>query len=88
MRFGLRSKGKTQSYRRELGGGTTQHTMSCRTTPREGTGMPPFHLVYGGEAVVPTKIEMSFMWVSTYNEDNVMKHSLELDLVEESRIKP
>lgn len=52
------------------------------TTPREGTGMTPFHLVYGEEAVAPIKIRMPSTWAN-----NVEKHSLELDLVEESHDK-
>lgn len=51
---------------------------SYRTTSLEGTGMIPFHLVYGGEVMVPAEIGMSSAQFSSYNEDNVEKRSLEL----------
>lgn len=57
---------------------------SYQTTPQEGTSMPPFHLVHGG-VVVSTEIGMAFARVSAYDEDNTEKHSLDLDLVEETR---
>lgn len=53
------------------------------TTPWEGPGITPFHLVYGGKIVVPTKIGMSSTRVNSCNEDNVEKHSLALNLVKE-----
>lgn len=52
-------------------------------SPKE-THMIPFHLVYGGEIVVPIEIEISSVRFNAYGEDNTKKHSLELDLVEES----
>ncbi|XP_042379852.1 uncharacterized protein LOC121972224 [Zingiber officinale] len=41
-----------------------------RTTPKEGTGVTPFHLVYGGEAVVPVEVGVESDRVQQYNEDN------------------
>lgn len=49
--------------------------------------MIPFHLVYGGEVVVPVEIEVTSVRVSTYGEDNGEKCVMKLDLVEESRKK-
>ncbi|XP_042460304.1 uncharacterized protein LOC122043794 [Zingiber officinale] len=53
------------------------------TTPKEGTGATPFHLVYGGEAVVPVEVGFESDWIQYYNEDNAERRLLELDLVEE-----
>ncbi|XP_074556562.1 uncharacterized protein LOC141812469 [Curcuma longa] len=44
-------------------GGSWVEELPCvlwayRTTPRESTGMTPFHLVYGGEVVVPMEVEV------------------------------
>lgn len=61
--------------------------MVYTTTPQEGIGMTPFHLVYGGEAVVPAEIGMPSPRVNTYDEGNVEKCSLKLDLVEQSHDK-
>lgn len=58
---------------------------SYHTIPQEGTGMIPFHLVYDGETLVPTEIGISSARVSAYSENNAEKHSLEMDLVEDSR---
>lgn len=43
---------------------------SYHTTPREDTSMPPFHLVHGGEVVVPVEVGISFTRVRAYDEDN------------------
>ncbi|XP_074573491.1 uncharacterized protein LOC141829917 [Curcuma longa] len=60
---------------------------SYRTTPRESTGMTPFHLVYGGEAVVPIEVGVQSYRRQHYGEDNGDKRLLELDLVSEARDK-
>ncbi|SPT17712.1 unnamed protein product [Triticum aestivum] len=41
---------------------------SLRTTPNKSTGFPPFFLVYGAEAVIPTDIEFDSPWVTMYTE--------------------
>ncbi|XP_074567100.1 uncharacterized protein LOC141823752 [Curcuma longa] len=58
-----------------------------RTTPREGTGMTPFHLVYGGEAVIPVEIGLPSPRVQAYtdSEDNAGRRLLELDFISEDR---
>lgn len=48
--------------------------------------MTPFHLVYG-EVVVSVDIRMSSAWVKAYDEDNVEKRLLELDLIGEARYR-
>ncbi|XP_042437092.1 uncharacterized protein LOC122023063 [Zingiber officinale] len=47
----------------------------------------PFHLVYGGEAVVPVAVEIESDRVQQYDADNVERRQLELDLVDETRAK-
>ncbi|XP_074561342.1 uncharacterized protein LOC141817608 [Curcuma longa] len=58
-----------------------------RTTPRESTGMTPFHLVYGGEAVVPVEVGLESTRRQFYDEDNEGRRLMELDLVTEEREK-
>ncbi|XP_042425846.1 uncharacterized protein LOC122013674 [Zingiber officinale] len=60
---------------------------AIRTTPKEGTGVTPFHLVYGGEAVVPVEVGIESDRLQQYNEENVGRRLLELDLVDEARAK-
>lgn len=47
--------------------------------------MTPFHLVYGGEAVVLIKIGMESIRISIYDKANAEKCLLELDLVKEAQ---
>ncbi|XP_042396809.1 uncharacterized protein LOC121986954 [Zingiber officinale] len=53
----------------------------------EGTGATPFHLVYGGEAVVPVEVGVESNQIQHYNENNAERRPLELDLVDEARAK-
>ncbi|XP_042418192.1 uncharacterized protein K02A2.6-like [Zingiber officinale] len=56
-----------------------------RTTPRESTGLTPFHLVYGNEAVVPIEIGVSSVKRTLYDEGNAEWRLAELDLISETR---
>ncbi|XP_042460263.1 uncharacterized protein LOC122043738 [Zingiber officinale] len=58
-----------------------------RTTPKEGTGVTPFHLVYGGEAVVPVEIGVESDRVLHYDEGNDEQRLMELDMVDKVRDK-
>ncbi|XP_042419209.1 uncharacterized protein LOC122007408 [Zingiber officinale] len=58
-----------------------------RTTLKEGTGVTPFHLVYGGEAVVLIGIGVESDRIQNYSEDNAERRLLELNLVDEARDK-
>ncbi|XP_042467652.1 uncharacterized protein LOC122050846 [Zingiber officinale] len=60
---------------------------AIRMTPKEGMCVTPFHLVYGGEAVIPVKVDIESDWLQQYNEDNIKRRQLELDLVDEARVK-
>ena len=42
---------------------------SLRTTPNKSTGLTPFFLVYGAEAVIPTDIEFNSPRVTMYTEE-------------------
>ncbi|XP_042448658.1 uncharacterized protein LOC122033622 [Zingiber officinale] len=57
------------------------------TTPKEGAGVTPFHLVYGGEAVVPVKVGVESERILDYDKDNAKRRQLELDLINEERAK-
>ncbi|XP_042386873.1 uncharacterized protein LOC121978617 [Zingiber officinale] len=54
------------------------------TTPKEATGVTPFQLVYGGEAVLPIEVGVEFDQVQLYDEENAKRRLMELDLVDES----
>ena len=58
-----------------------------RTTPKEGTGVTPFHLVDGGEAVIPVEVGVEFAQIQNYEDDNAERRNMELDLVKEERAK-
>ncbi|XP_042387717.1 uncharacterized protein LOC121979788 [Zingiber officinale] len=60
---------------------------AIRTTPKEGTGVTLFHLVYGGEAIIPVEVGVESDRVQRYDEDNVEWRQLELDLVDEARAR-
>ncbi|XP_042380224.1 uncharacterized protein LOC121972640 [Zingiber officinale] len=51
---------------------------------KEGTNMTPFHLVYGGEAIVPVEVRVESDRVKYYGEDNTERRLVELDLVDEA----
>ncbi|XP_042425763.1 uncharacterized protein LOC122013569 [Zingiber officinale] len=53
----------------------------------EGTRVTPFHLVYGGEAVVPVEVEIESDRVQQYDADNAERRQLELGLIDEARAK-
>ena len=55
-----------------------------RTTPRESTGLTPFHLVYGNEAVVPIEIGVPSTRRMLYDEENAEQRLAELDLISET----
>jgi hypothetical protein len=42
-----------------------------RTQPNRNTGVSPYFMVYGAEAVLPADIEFRSPWVENYNEDQV-----------------
>ncbi|XP_042386515.1 uncharacterized protein LOC121978204 [Zingiber officinale] len=56
-------------------------------TPKEATSVPPFHLVYGGEALVPVEVGVESNRVQHYDEENDERRLMELDLVNEARDK-
>ncbi|XP_042415351.1 uncharacterized protein LOC122004546 [Zingiber officinale] len=58
-----------------------------RTTPKEGTGLTPFHLVYDDEAVIPVEVKLESDRVQHYDKGNAERRLLELDLVNEARTK-
>ncbi|XP_042423601.1 uncharacterized protein LOC122011279 [Zingiber officinale] len=59
---------------------------ALRTTPKEGTGATPFHLVYGGEAIVAVEIEVEYDRIQHYGEDNAKRRLLELDLMDKAHV--
>ncbi|XP_074556549.1 uncharacterized protein LOC141812457 [Curcuma longa] len=60
-----------------------------QTTPRDNTGLTPFHLVYGSEVVVPVEIGCHSTRIEAYKdaEDNAHQRAAELDLITEIRDK-
>ncbi|XP_042401063.1 uncharacterized protein LOC121991105 [Zingiber officinale] len=60
---------------------------ALRTTPKEATDVTPFHLVYGDEALVPMEVEVASDRVQLYDEGNVERRLMKLDLVDEARDK-
>ncbi|XP_042455206.1 uncharacterized protein LOC122039846 [Zingiber officinale] len=60
---------------------------ALRTTPKEGTGATPFHLVYGEESIVPVEVGVESDRIQHYSEDNAERRLLELDLVDEMHTK-
>ncbi|XP_074572699.1 uncharacterized protein LOC141829184 [Curcuma longa] len=56
-----------------------------RTTPRDSTQMTPFHLVYGGEVVIPIEVGEELSKVFAYGSNNSDKRHIELDLLTETR---
>ncbi|XP_042441145.1 uncharacterized protein LOC122026467 [Zingiber officinale] len=55
-----------------------------RMMPKEGTGATPFHLVYGGEAIIPVEVRVESDRIKIYDENNAERRHLELDLVDET----
>ena len=60
---------------------------AIRTTPKEGTGVTSFHLVYGGEAVIPIEVGVESVRIQNYDDDNVERRNMELDMIDEDRVK-
>ncbi|XP_042410200.1 uncharacterized protein LOC121999607 [Zingiber officinale] len=58
-----------------------------QTMSKEGTGMTSFHLVYGGEAIIPVEVKIESDWTEHYDESNAERRCLKLDLVDETRAK-
>ncbi|XP_042396703.1 uncharacterized protein LOC121986835 [Zingiber officinale] len=56
-----------------------------RTMPWESTGLTPFHLVYGNEAVVPIEIRVPSTRRMLYDEENAERRLAEPDLISETR---
>jgi hypothetical protein len=55
-----------------------------RTQPSHNTGVPPYFMVYGAEAVLPVDIEFRSPRVENYNEDQVTEQrELEVNIAEE-----
>ncbi|XP_042444060.1 uncharacterized protein LOC122029186 [Zingiber officinale] len=54
------------------------------TIPKEGMRATPFHLVYGGETVLPVEVGVESDRIHHYDEDNAERRLLELDLVNEA----
>ncbi|XP_042436924.1 uncharacterized protein LOC122022878 [Zingiber officinale] len=55
--------------------------------PEGGDRQTPFHLVYGGEAVVPMEVGVESDRVQHYDEGNAERRLMELDLVDEMQAK-
>ncbi|XP_042466126.1 uncharacterized protein LOC122048651 [Zingiber officinale] len=60
---------------------------ALHTTPKEVTGVTPFQLMYGGEAVALVEVGVKSDQVQLYDERNIERRLMELDLVDESRDK-
>ncbi|XP_042400745.1 uncharacterized protein LOC121990734 [Zingiber officinale] len=60
---------------------------AMRTTPKEATGVTPFHLVYGSETLVLVEVGVESDRVQYYGEENGERKLMELDLVDEAREK-
>src|SRR3989337_180230 len=61
---------------------------SLRTTPNRATGQPPFSLVYGAEAIIPT--ELIYMSPQVLAYDEVVQDQHRRDdavLLEENRLR-
>jgi hypothetical protein len=59
---------------------------SLRTTPSRATGLTPFFLVYGMEAILPTDLEHGSPRIRSYDEGtNQRAHEDSLNLLDEAR---
>ena len=59
---------------------------SLRTTPSRATSFPPFFLVYGAEAILPTDLEYGSPRLKAYQEQqNQRAREDSLDQVDEAR---
>ncbi|XP_042396386.1 uncharacterized protein LOC121986485 [Zingiber officinale] len=57
------------------------------TTPRDATGITPFHLIYGGESVVSIKIGVESDRKQLYDKRNDKRWLMDLDFVNQIRDK-
>jgi hypothetical protein len=59
---------------------------SLRTTPNRSTGLTPFFLVYGVEAILPSDVQYDSPRVEGYEEEHAeASRQLSVDLLEEER---
>jgi hypothetical protein len=59
---------------------------SLRTTPNRSTGLTPFFLVYGAEAILPSDVQYDSPRVEAYREEDAeASRQLSMDLLEEER---
>jgi hypothetical protein len=59
---------------------------SLRTTSNRSTGLTPFFLVHGAEAILPSDVQYDFPRVEAYKEQDAEKsRQLSMDLLEEER---
>jgi hypothetical protein len=59
---------------------------SLRTTPNRSTGLTPFFLVYGAEAILPSNVQYDSPRVEAYEEEDAeTSKQLSVDLLEEER---
>jgi hypothetical protein len=59
---------------------------SLRTTPNRSTGLTPFFLVYGAEAILPSDVQYDSPRVEAYEEEDIEKsRQLSMDLLGEER---
>jgi hypothetical protein len=59
---------------------------SLRTTPNRPTGLAPFFLVYGEEAILPSDVQYDSPRVEAYEEEDAeQSRKLSVDLLEEER---
>jgi hypothetical protein len=59
---------------------------SLQTTPNRSTGLIPFFLVYGAEAILPSNVQYDSPRVEAYEEEDAEKsRQLSVDLLEEER---
>ena len=68
-----------------MGGGTTRVLWAYRTTARKPTGVSPFVLTYGMEAVVPTEIGLRTIRTAAPESENAGSVVRELDTSDELR---
>jgi hypothetical protein len=59
---------------------------SLWTTPNRSTGLTPFFLIYGSEAILPSDIQYDSPRVEAYEEEDAeASRQLSMDLLEEER---
>ena len=68
-----------------MGGGTTRGALGYKTTARKPTGISPFALTYGMEAVIPTEIGLPTIRTAMPESENAESVVRELDASDELR---